>query len=165
MHLYSIHLDEEDGEYEIVIRSQFEHWVHVMGRTWFVMTEKSLEEANNLLVPCSIMTHKHHIMVELDDNDLTEMNGWLPQYVWSWIQRARIMMKMETEEHPQYHLYMEFYSSVIPGYEPNRVRSIKQIDEILEKAGIEPAEAELCRNRMIDNFIKKQKLHAERGDA
>ena len=70
---------------EPIFSSSGDQWLRYSAGSWIVWTEKSVSDWYAIVKP-HIATSEFVLIVGLD---MTERNGWQPQYIWDWIDSKR----------------------------------------------------------------------------
>ena len=152
----------EDNRLERIIKDTFEKWMHYMECNWVVVSDKSVKEITDHLVPWIRNSDERNQLLLVTEIDPTNVNGWLPHGAWEWIRKNQREITYRSMENPS---IIDMFNCGIFSPELDRARCIKDIDNILapyEASGSQFALSNV-RNRMIDVLTKRIKASNEAG--
>ena len=158
---YLISLNKpEDNRLERFIKDTFENWMHYMECNWVVVSDKSVNEITDRLVPWVRNSDEANQLMLVTEIDTTKINGWLPQAAWDWIQKKQREITYKSMENPS---LIDMFNCGIFSPELDRARCIKDIDNILAPYENSVSSFALVnvRNRMIDVLTQRIKAHNE----
>lgn len=146
----------EDNRLERYIKDTFEKWMHYMECNWVVVSDKSVKEITDQLVPWVRNSDDRNQLLLVTELDPTNINGWLPQGAWNWIQKNQREITYKAMENPS---LIDMYNCGIFSPELDRARCIKDIDNILApyENSVSPFALVNVRNRMIDVLTSRIK--------
>ena len=160
---YLISLNKpKDNRLERFIKDTFEKWMHYMECNWVVVSDKSVQEITDHLVPWVRNSDKCNQLMLVTEIDPANINGWLPHDAWEWIRKNQREITYKSMENPS---LIDMFNCGIFSPELDRARCIKDIDNILapyEASGSQFALSNV-RNRMIDVLTKRIKASNEAG--
>ena len=158
---YLISLNKpEDNRLERFIKDTFEDWMHYMECNWVVVSDKSVKEITDSLVPWVRNSDESHQLMLVTELDPANVNGWLPQGAWDWIIKTQREITYKSMENPS---LIDMFNCGIFSPELDRARCIKDIDGILApyETSASRFALENVRNRMIDVLTKRIKASNE----
>lgn len=158
---YLISLNKpEDNRLERFIKDTFEDWMHYMECNWVVVSDKSVKEITDSLVPWVRNSDESHQLMLVTELDPANVNGWLPQGAWDWIIKTQREITYKSMENPS---LIDMFNCGIFSPELDRARCIKDIDGILApyETSVSRFALENVRNRMIDVLTKRIKASNE----
>ncbi len=150
----------EYNRLERFIKDTFKKWMHYMECNWVVVSDKSVQEITDSLMPWIRNSDEANQLMLVTEIDPTNINGWLPQGAWDWIRKNQREITFKSMENPS---IIDMFNCGIFSPELERARCIKDIDNILA-----PYENNVSwfvmlnvRNRMIDVLTQRIKAHNE----
>ena len=158
---YLISLNKpEDSRLERFIKDSFENWMHYMECNWVVVSDMSVKEITDRLVPWVRNSDESHQLMLVTELDPANVNGWLPQGAWDWIIKNQREITYKSMENPS---LIEMFNCGIFSPELDRARCIKDIDGILApyETSVSRFALENVRNRMIDVLTQRIKASNE----
>lgn len=158
---YLISLNKpEDNRLERFIKDTFEDWMHYMECNWVVVSDKSVKEITDSLVPWVRNSDESHQLMLVTELDPANVNGWLPQGAWDWIIKTQREITYKSMENPS---LIDMFNCGIFSPELDRARCIKDIDGILApyETSVSRFALENVRNRMIDVLTQRIKASNE----
>ena len=158
---YLISLNKpEDNRLERFIKDTFDDWMHYMECNWVVVSDKSVKEITDSLVPWVRNSDESHQLMLVTELDPANVNGWLPQGAWDWIIKTQREITYKSMENPS---LIDMFNCGIFSPELDRARCIKDIDGILApyETSASRFALENVRNRMIDVLTKRIKASNE----
>lgn len=158
---YLISLNKpEDNRLERFIKDSFENWMHYMECNWVVVSDMSVKEITDRLVPWVRNSDESHQLMLVTELDPANVNGWLPQGAWDWIIKNQREITYKSMENPS---LIEMFNCGIFSPELDRARCIKDIDGILApyETSVSRFALENVRNRMIDVLTQRIKASNE----
>ena len=158
---YLISLNKpDDNRLERFIKDTFEKWMHYMDCTWVVVSDKSVQEITDSLLPWIRNSDEYHQLMLVTEIDPTNINGWLPQAAWDWLRKNQREITYKSMENPS---LIDMFNCGIFSPELGRARCIKDIDSILAPYENSVSSFALVnvRNRMIDVLTQRIKAHNE----
>ena len=158
---YLISLNKpEDNRLERFIKDTFEDWMHYMECNWVVVSDKSVKEITDSLVPWVRNSDESHQLMLVTELDPANVNGWLPQGAWDWIIKTQREITCKSMENPS---LIDMFNCGIFSPELDRARCIKDIDGILApyETSVSRFALENVRNRMIDVLTQRIKASNE----
>ena len=158
---YLISLNKpEDNRLERFIKDTFEDWMHYMECNWVVVSDKSVKEITDSLVPWVRNSDESHQLMLVTELDPANVNGWLPQGAWDWIIKTQREITYKSMENPS---LIDMFNCGIFSPELDRARCIKDIDSILApyETSASRFALENVRNRMIDVLTQRIKASNE----
>ena len=158
---YLISLNKpEDNRLERFIKDTFEDWMHYMECNWVVVSDKSVKEITDSLVPWVRNSDESHQLMLVTELDPANVNGWLPQGAWDWIIKTQREITYKSMENPS---LIDMFNCGIFSPELDRARCIKDIDGILApyETSVSSFALENVRNRMIDVLTQRIKASNE----
>ena len=158
---YLISLNKpEDNRLERFIKDTFEDWMHYMECNWVVVSDKSVKEITDSLVPWVRNSDESHQLMLVTELDPANVNGWLPQGAWDWIIKTKREITYKSMENPS---LIDMFNCGIFSPELDRARCIKDIDNILApyETSVSRFALENVRNRMIDVLTQRIKASNE----
>lgn len=158
---YLISLNKpEDNRLERFIKDTFEDWMHYMECNWVVVSDKSVKEITDSLVPWVRNSDESHQLMLVTELDPANVNGWLPQGAWDWIIKTQREITYKSMENPS---LIDMFNCGIFSPELDRARCIKDIDGILApyETSASRFALENVRNRMIDVLTQRIKASNE----
>ena len=146
----------EDNRLERYIKDTFEKWMHYMECNWVIVSDKSVKEITDQLVPWVRNSDDRNQLLLVTEIDPNNVNGWLPQGAWSWIQKNQREITYKAMENPS---IIDMYNCGIFSPELDRARCIKDIDNILAPYENSVSQFALVnvRNRMIEVLTRRIK--------
>lgn len=158
---YLISLNKpEDNRLERFIKDSFDKWMHYMECNWVVVSDKSVKEITEQLLPWVRNSDESNQLLLVTEIDPDNVNGWLPHDAWNWIRKNQREITFKSMKNPS---LIDMFNCGIFSPELGRARCIKDIDQIL--APYEPSVSrfalENVRNRMIDVLAKRIKASNE----
>ena len=158
---YLISLNKpEDNRLERFIKDSFENWMHYMECNWVVVSDMSVKEITDRLVPWVRNSDESNQLMLVTELDPANVNGWLPQGAWDWIIKHQREITLKSMENPS---LIEMFNCGIFSPELDRARCIKDIDGILApyETSVSRFALENVRNRMIDVLTQRIKASNE----
>ena len=158
---YLISLNKpEDNRLERFIKDTFDDWMHYMECNWVVVSDKSVKEITDSLVPWVRNSDESHQLMLVTELDPANVNGWLPQGAWDWIIKTQREITYKSMENPS---LIDMFNCGIFSPELDRARCIKDIDGILApyETSASRFALENVRNRMIDVLTQRIKASNE----
>lgn len=155
---YLISLNKpEDNRLERFIKDSFDKWMHYMECNWVVVSDQSVKEITDRLVPWVRNSDESNQLLLVTEIDPANVNGWLPQGAWDWIRKNQREITYKSMENPS---LIDMFNCGIFSPELGRARCIKDIDDILSpyETSVSQFALENVRNRMID--VLAQRINA-----
>lgn len=154
---YLISLNKpDDNRLERFIKDSFDDWMHYMECNWVVVSDKSVNEITDRLVPWVRNSDESKQLMLVTEIEPDNVNGWLPQAAWDWIRKKQREITYKSMENPS---LIDMFNCGIFSPELDRALCIKDIDNILA-----PYENNVSwfvllnvRNRMIDVLTQRIK--------
>ena len=158
---YLISLNKpEDNRLERFIKDSFDKWMHYMECNWVVVSDMSVKEITDRLVPWVRNSDENNQLMLVTEIDPANVNGWLPQDAWNWIRKNQREITYKSMENPS---LIDMFNCGIFSPELGRARCIKDIDNILApyETSVSRFALENVRNRMIDVLTQRIKASNE----
>lgn len=152
---YLISLNKpEDNRLERFIKDTFDKWMHYMECNWVVVSDKSVQEITDYLVPWVSHSDECNQLMLVTEIDPANVNGWLPRAAWDWFRKNQREITFKSMENPS---LIDMFNCGIFSPELDRARCIKDIDNILAPYENSVSSFALMnvRNRMIELFMQK----------
>lgn len=160
---YLISLNKpDDNRLERFIMDTFEQWMHYMKCTWVVVSDKSVQEITDCLVPWVRNSYEYNQLMLVTEIDPTNINGWLPHDAWQWFAKNQQKIMFSEIENPS---IVDMYNCGIFEPELNTANSIADIDNILKpyENKVTSFALETVRSRMIERISARARSRYEAG--